>query len=69
MNKYAAESRSSQQERKLRRACTDKVRYATRQEAYQKGQNLYRCKHCDGWHRTGSLATLIYDLKKGVPRG
>lgn len=58
MNKYAAQSRAAQRERKRDRMCTFKMRFATEAEARQKGQRHYHCPHCGGWHRSGSLATL-----------
>jgi hypothetical protein len=48
----------------LWKSCQRKRRYNTEAEAYQKGQSTYHCKHCNGWHRSGALATLISRLTK-----
>lgn len=63
MNKYAAQSKASQRQRRMRRACADKKRYDTEEAAFQKGQASYKCRHCDGWHRTGQIATLAAIVK------
>lgn len=41
------------------RACDRKVAYNTEEEAFQKGQAVYRCRYCGKFHRSGSLATLV----------
>jgi hypothetical protein len=44
--------------------CERKRKYATREEAFQKGQEVYQCKHCGYWHRSGSLASLVAKVSK-----
>ena len=59
MNKYAAQSRAAQGERRKRRMCGDKEAFPTPGAARQKGQDFYRCKHCGLYHRTGQLAGTL----------
>jgi len=67
MNKYLAESRASQRARRKRRMCDDKVRYPTAEAARQKGQDIYFCKHCRHWHRSGAVAQLAARLMRRFP--
>lgn len=64
MNKYRKESSQSQRERRLNKMCRLKVRYPNEQAAYQKGQQTYHCPNCKGWHRSGSLATLVAKARR-----
>lgn len=64
MNKYKAHSRRAQKARKLAAMCGNKHRYATEEEAFQKGQSTYQCPHCKGWHRSGKLAELVSICKR-----
>ncbi|MGV3664273.1 MAG: hypothetical protein ACO1TE_29140 [Prosthecobacter sp.] len=63
MNKYRAQSLEAQKARKKARKCDTKRRYATRDEALQKGQEVYQCHHCHGWHRSGQIASLAAELR------
>lgn len=62
MNKYRAQSKAAHREYKKLRACIRKVRFDTADEARRKGQDIYQCKHCGGWHRSGSVYTLANTL-------
>jgi hypothetical protein len=64
MNKYAEQARAAQRARKMRRMCGDKRRFATAAVAQQKGQRIYQCPHCHGWHRSGQLATLVAEVRR-----
>jgi Zn-finger protein len=66
-NKYRAQSRAAQAERRKFRMCDRKVGYATPDEARQRGQDIYQCKHCHLWHRTGQLASLLALTRKLSP--
>lgn len=59
MNKFLAQSRSAQAARRKVRMCERKVGYSSAEAARQKGQDVYQCKHCGLWHRTGQLAALL----------
>lgn len=59
MNKYKAESRRARKAYRKNKACGWKRAYATQEDAFQKGQNVYHCKYCKQWHRTGAMAELI----------
>jgi hypothetical protein len=70
-NKYDKESKKAQ--RKARKAhgksvCEKKKAYETREEAHQKGQEVYKCKFCKKWHRSGSLINLLAKTKKRAER-
>lgn len=45
------------------RACERKTAYNSPEEAFQKGQQVYRCGYCHKYHRSGSLATLAAKVK------
>lgn len=64
MNKYKAQSRKAQKVRKLNAMCINKRRFETEAEAYQKGQRVYKCPHCGGWHRSGKFAELVSVCKR-----
>ena len=51
-NKYWKLSKQAQQRFRRHRACDRKRRFETEEEAQIRGQDVYRCKYCDGWHRT-----------------
>jgi hypothetical protein len=61
-NKYRAESRESQAARKRERSCTRKASFASKAEAFQKGQRSYKCRFCGLWHRSGAFAKFVSDL-------
>lgn len=58
-NKYHKLAKLARQQRQKQRMCSDKVRFETEAEAFQKGQRSYQCPHCHGWHRSGKLAELV----------
>lgn len=64
MNKYKAQASKARQAYRRARRCENKTRYATEAEAYQKGQDSYRCPYCNGWHRSGSLTSLAVKLNR-----
>lgn len=66
-NRYAKESRKCQGQRRLNRACLSKKAFATADEARQPGQDIYRCRHCGQWHRTGAAAALAAVLGRRRP--
>lgn len=59
MNKYASQSRKAQRSRIRARSCENKKAFESADEARQKGQDIYKCRHCGKWHRTGQLASLL----------
>lgn len=63
MNKYKHLSKKAQQLRSKMKMCLTKRSYETKEEAYQKGQRIYQCKHCGKWHRSGQFAKFLSDLK------
>lgn len=64
MNKYQQFSKAAQKQRKKDRMCLSKTRYESAEAAFQKGQQSYQCPHCQRWHRTGQLASLISQVKR-----
>jgi transposase-like protein len=64
MNKYKHLSKEIRNERIKIKGCIDKKQFDTEKEAYQKGQDSYKCKHCGKWHRSGRLSKLISTIKK-----
>lgn len=61
-NKYAAQSKIAQTERKRLSSCEGKKKFMSKEEAYQKNQDVYKCKFCDGWHRSGAMTKFIVRL-------
>ena len=51
-NKYKKESKLAQLSVKKLISCERKVKFKTEEEAYHKGQLVYKCRYCDGYHRT-----------------
>lgn len=68
MNKYKTQSRHAQRLRKKARQCDQKRRYATPEEAQQKGQQVYQCPQCNGWHRSGQLGSMIAELRRSTKK-
>lgn len=64
MNKYKAQSRASQNARRMDKMCLSKRGYETQEAATQKGQGNYHCPNCGKWHRTGQLSKLVAFLSK-----
>lgn len=64
MNKYKDFSRECQKIHRAERSCYNKRRYSTREESEQKGQRIYSCNICNGFHRSGSLASLVAKLTR-----
>lgn len=56
-NKY--KHLSKVKDRKKEKSCTNKKRFETEADAYQKGQFAYYCTICKGYHRSGSLISAI----------
>lgn len=46
------------------KTCTRKRAYPTREAAFQKGQEVYRCRYCRQFHRSGSLSKLVALVRK-----
>ncbi len=68
MNKYAEQAARARAAGKQRRMCLVKRRFDSAQEAEQKGQRVYQCPCCGGWHRSGAEARLIAELKRRAGR-
>lgn len=64
MNKYQQQAEEARRARQVARMCGDKKRFDSEQAAEQKGQRVYQCPHCHGWHRSGKLAELVSLVKK-----
>ena len=64
MNKYKTISRKLKRQRLKARGCLDKVAFPTREAACQQGQDVYRCRYGNHWHRTGAVATIANTLAK-----
>lgn len=64
MNKYRAESRAAQAKLRRERMCSRKVRFSDLAEAVQRGQRVYACGYCGGWHRSGSLQRLMAKVRQ-----
>ena len=69
MNKYKAQARRAQKQRRLEKMCGAKRRYETEAAAFQKGQRSYQCPHCHGWHRSGQLAELVSACRRAKREG
>jgi Zn-finger protein len=46
------------------KTCTRKKAYPSREAAFQKGQEVYQCRYCHQFHRSGSLSKLVAALQK-----
>lgn len=64
VNKYEAESRAAQAERRRKKMCEYKKAYETELAATSPTQRHYRCPYCHFWHRSAAL----YKLTKKVER-
>ena len=63
-NKYAHIAKALAAERRKARMCTNKARFADQAAAFQKGQNIYECPYCKGWHRSGSAVRMAVRLRR-----
>jgi hypothetical protein len=64
MDKYKSQRRKAKEERRKKKMCLDKVAYGSTEEAFVKGQRVYKCPHCKMLHRSGKIAQLIAEVKK-----
>ena len=64
VNKYRQFSKANAAARRRDKMCGQKRAYATAEDAYQKGVNVYECPYCHRWHRTHAPATLAVRLAK-----
>lgn len=64
MNKYKEFSQSKILSKEIQkfRKCIRKKRYNTEEEAFIKGQIIYKCKYCNGYHRSSSTISLAKRL-------
>jgi len=46
------------------KACLRKQQFPTREAAFQKGMEVYRCKHCSKWHRTSGVTKFVNQLRR-----
>jgi hypothetical protein len=51
----------------LWKSCLRKKAFPTAEAAYQKGQEIYRCRYCGLWHRTGGTLKLLAQLRR-IPK-
>ncbi len=65
-NKYRPASREALEAAQRQRGCESKVAYPTPEAAFQKGQEFYLCKYCGKYHRSGKLAKLIAETRRGT---
>lgn len=64
MNKYLTFSKEAQRKRRLFKKCISKVKYSSKEAAYQRGQEIYFCTNCNNWHRSGTFAKFVATVKK-----
>jgi hypothetical protein len=64
MNKYDELAKRRRLSRKMQRACKSKRRYETAEAAYQKGQQVYQCRYCYGFHRSGKFGRWLKELER-----
>lgn len=50
------------------KTCDRKKAYDTREAAFQKGQEVYQCRYCGKFHRSGSLSKLIATVRRPAPK-
>ncbi len=63
MNKYNHLAKEARKLRSKIKMCLSKKSYATKEEAWQKGQTIYQCRHCQKWHRSGQFTQFVQLLK------
>lgn len=63
-NKYRAQSKVAQLARRRYKACESKKPFPNREAAQQHGNDVYLCRFCGQWHRTGSIAQLANRLTR-----
>lgn len=56
------------QEKQLSNGCIGKRRYGSEEAAHQKGQTVYHCLFCDGWHRASIKKAAPQTTKNGLAR-
>lgn len=59
MNKFWKQSSPARVSFRVWRACARKKGFPTAEAAHQRGQEVYRCRHCGQWHRSGALGKLV----------
>lgn len=67
MNKYKKHSRKAQKKRRKEKMCINKKPFNNEADAFQKGQEIYKCPYCNKFHRSGQLAKLVFKIKKTKP--
>lgn len=64
-NKYKHLNRKQREIEKRNKMCLNKRQFETKADAYQKGQESYKCKYCGKYHRSGKTSKFISQIKKG----
>ena len=65
-NKYAEFSKAANEKRCKDRMCSMKASFPDSAAAYQKGQKSYLCPLCKLWHRSGTLTSMVNELKSNA---
>lgn len=63
-DKYRSLKRKAQKLRAKKKMCLSKKQFETEKDAFQKGQAIYKCKHCGKWHRSGKMAKFIVEITR-----
>lgn len=63
-DKYKHLKREIHKLRSKAKMCIDKKAFDNEEDAFQKGQTFYKCKHCGKFHRSGKLQKFINIVTK-----
>jgi len=63
MDKYKDQKEQIHEQIRREKMCLNKLTFNTKEEAFLKGQRVYKCKFCEKWHRSGQQAKFIAELK------
>jgi len=61
-DKYKHLKKKIRKNRKKEKSCDSKKSFETKAEAYQKGQQTYKCKYCQKYHRSGKMSKFLFEM-------
>ncbi len=63
-DKYKHLRKEIHKEKLIKKGCTDKKAFETKEEALCKNQEVYKCRICGKFHRTTNLFKLIRSVRR-----
>lgn len=63
-DKYKSLRNKLHKQKAKEKMCKSKLAFETKEDAFQNGLSIYKCKYCGKFHRTNQLNKLVTLIKK-----